>query len=127
MDAMHGSLVPLFVVSLTVLSTVLSRHGSKVVLDAGRKSIGVDFASPQLVGRTATPTFFAEEHAQLEASDGCVLKVGDLVHLVAGYAPTTVNLHDVAFGYRGDKIVKAYPLFPRGPGHRGFAQSLARS
>ena len=43
MDAFHGSLVPGFAVSLTVLTTVLARHGDTVIFDAGRKSIGIDF------------------------------------------------------------------------------------
>ena len=43
MDAFHGNLVPGFEVSLTVLTSVLARHGDTVIFDAGRKSIGIDF------------------------------------------------------------------------------------
>ena len=40
MDAFHAQLVPGFPAALTVLATVISRQGSRVVLDAGRKAIG---------------------------------------------------------------------------------------
>ncbi len=43
MDAFHGNLVPGFEVSLTVLTSVLARHGDTVIFDAGRKSVGIDF------------------------------------------------------------------------------------
>ena len=36
MDKFHGNLVPGFEVALTVLSTVVIRHGDTIVFDAGR-------------------------------------------------------------------------------------------
>ena len=50
MDAFHGSLIPGFPPALTVLATVVSRHGPRVVLDAGRKAVGADLMMPVAVG-----------------------------------------------------------------------------
>ena len=53
MDAFHGSLIPGFAVALTVLATVVSRHGPRVVVDAGRKAVGIDLMMPVAVGHEA--------------------------------------------------------------------------
>ena len=63
MDAFHGNLVPGFEVSLTVLTSVMARHGDTVIFDAGRKSIGIDFVSPPIQGYGYEARYYAEEHA----------------------------------------------------------------
>ena len=60
MDAFHGNLIPGFEVSLTTLTTVIARHGNTVILDAGRKSIGIDFVLPSLYGYDYVARSFAE-------------------------------------------------------------------
>src|SRR6185312_5695644 len=50
MDMFHGALVDHFEFALFVASTVVARHGNTVVLDAGRKSVGIDYASPRIAG-----------------------------------------------------------------------------
>jgi D-serine deaminase-like pyridoxal phosphate-dependent protein len=124
MDAMHGNLVPGFEVSLTVLSTVMARHGDTVILDAGRKSVGIDFVSPPIVNETWVARYFAEEHALFDTSSAYRADLGDHVQLIAGYAPTTINLHDVMFVHRSGVVSDIWPVFPRGPGHHGFQQLL---
>jgi D-serine deaminase-like pyridoxal phosphate-dependent protein len=124
MDAFHGNLVPDFEVSLTTLTTVIARHGNTVILDAGRKSIGIDFVLPPLHGYDYVARYFAEEHALFEVDDRFGADYGQKVRLVSGYAPTTVNLHDVIFVIRDDQVTGVWPVFPRGPGHCGFLSSL---
>ena len=126
MDAFHGNLVSGFEVSLTVLATVVARHGDTVILDAGRKSIGIDFALPPLFGHDYVARYFAEEHAMFDTDERFGADVGDRVRLISGYAPTTVNLHDVLFAVRGGEVAGVWPVFPRGPGHCGFLTSLQR-
>jgi D-serine deaminase-like pyridoxal phosphate-dependent protein len=125
MDAFHGSLVPGFAVSLTVLTSVLARHGDTVIFDAGRKSIGIDFVSPPLQGYDYQARYYAEEHALFDTGPGFPAVPGDRMRLVCGYAPTTVNLHDVIFAVAGDQVAEVWPVFPRGPGHCGFLGSLS--
>jgi D-serine deaminase-like pyridoxal phosphate-dependent protein len=127
MDAFHGNLVPGFEVSLTVLTSVMARHGDTIILDAGRKSIGIDFVLPPILGHDYVARYYAEEHALIDTDERFSADIGDRVRLVSGYAPTTVNLHDALFAVRDDQVVDVWPVFPRGPGHNGFLTSLERS
>jgi D-serine deaminase-like pyridoxal phosphate-dependent protein len=127
MDAFHGSLVPGFAVSLTVLTTVLARHGDTVIFDAGRKSVGIDFVLPPLQGYDYQARYYAEEHALFDTDPGFPAQAGDRARLICGYAPTTVNLHDVIFALEDDQVAEIWPVFPRGPGHAGFLTALRQA
>jgi len=127
MDAFHGSLVPGFAVSLTVLTTVLARHGDTVIFDAGRKSVGIDFVLPPIQGYDYQARYYAEEHALFDTDPGFPAQIGDRARLICGYAPTTVNLHDVIFVTDGDQVADVWPVFPRGPGHAGFLTALRQA
>jgi D-serine deaminase-like pyridoxal phosphate-dependent protein len=121
MDMFHGNLVPGFSRALTVLSGVLARHGSTIVLDAGRKAIGIDYVLPVMASYPFFQArFFAEEHALFDVDARCDLKLGDTVELVPGYAPTTVNLHDAYHVVEGGVVTDIWPVFPRGGGHLGM-------
>lgn len=127
MDAFHGNLVPGFEISLTVLSTVTARHENRIILDAGRKSVGIDFAPPKIKNSELVASFCAEEHAIFDVNSKDEFAVGDRVELISGYAPTTVNLHDVIFLIEDDKVVNLWPVFPRGPQDKGFLSVLQNS
>jgi D-serine deaminase-like pyridoxal phosphate-dependent protein len=116
MDRFHAPLVDQFEFALFVASTVVARHGRTVVLDAGRKSIGIDYASPRIAGIEMDARFFAEEHGSFDFPDSPPLDRGDRVELIPGYAPTTVNLYDVYHVVAGDEVVDVWPIIPRGPG-----------
>ena len=118
MDGMHGNLVPGgFSVAATVLGTVVSRQGNTIVLDSGRKSVGIDFVAPVIVGHeNVGARYFAEEHALFDFPGTSPFEVGDRVELVPGYAPTTVNLYDVYHVVERDVVTSIWPVSPRGPG-----------
>ena len=121
MDKFHGNLVPGFSSALTVLGTVMSRHGDTIILDSGRKSIGIDFVLPTMVTYPFYEArYFAEEHALFDVDDRCELALGDTVELIPGYAPTTVNLYDVYHVVEGGVVADIWPIIPRGPGHGGI-------
>jgi D-serine deaminase-like pyridoxal phosphate-dependent protein len=121
MDNFHGNLVPGFSRALTVLGTVVIRHGQTIVLDSGRKSIGIDFVLPSLVDYPFYKArFFAEEHALFDVDERCALKLGDATELTPGYAPTTVNLYDAYHVVENGVVVDIWPVYPRGPGHGGL-------
>jgi D-serine deaminase-like pyridoxal phosphate-dependent protein len=124
MDAFHGNLVPGFEVSLTVLTSVMARHGDTVIFDAGRKSVGIDFVSPPIQGYDYSARYYAEEHALFDTGPEFLADPGERKRLICGYAPTTVNLHDVMFAIHDDQVVDVWPVFPRGPGHCGFLGAL---
>jgi D-serine deaminase-like pyridoxal phosphate-dependent protein len=114
-DAFHRDLVPGFDPALTVVSTIISRSGSTAVLDAGRKSIGIDRTPPELVGTKGRirfehgEHFIHEEHIAIEL-DEPGLAVGDTVRLMPGYSPTTVNFYDCYFIAEGDVVIDVWPI-----------------
>ncbi len=118
MDAFHEQLVPgEFEVALTVLGTVISHQGNTVILDAGRKAVGVDFAIPPLASvKGGTVRAYAEEHCVIDFDGPSPLTVGDRAEVLPGYGPTTVNLHDVFFVIEDRVVTDIWPVNPRGPG-----------
>jgi len=117
MDNFHGNLVPGFSRALTVLGTVVIQHGNTIVLDSGRKSVGIDFVLPTMVDYPYYQArYFAEEHALFDVDERCHLKLGDTVELIPGYAPTTVNLYDAYHVVENGVVVDIWPILPRGPG-----------
>ncbi len=121
MDKFHGNLVTGFSTALTVLGTVVIQHANTIVLDSGRKSIGIDFVLPTMVDYPFYQArYFAEEHALFDVDERCQLKYGDTVELIPGYAPTTVNLYDAYHVVKNDIVVDIWPIIPRGPGHVGI-------
>jgi D-serine deaminase-like pyridoxal phosphate-dependent protein len=121
MDNFHGNLVPGFSRALTVLGTVVIQHGNTLVLDSGRKSVGIDFVLPTMVDYPCYQArYFAEEHALFDVDDRCRLKLGDTMELIPGYAPTTVNLYDAYHVVENGVVTDIWPIVPRGPGHGGI-------
>jgi len=115
-DATRRAIVPDFAVGLTVLATVVSRYGSTLVIDAGKKTVGVDFTLPRIVGGAATVRGTAEEHMICNAAADCPLRVGDLVEVIPGYCPTTINLHDVYHVVEKGVVRDIWPIVARGRG-----------
>jgi D-serine deaminase-like pyridoxal phosphate-dependent protein len=118
MDAMHGALVAGgFEVAMTVASSVISRQGNTVVLDCGRKTVGIDFVTPPLVSHPeGRVRYFAEEHCLVDFPGPVPLDLGDRTEVIAGYGPTTVNLYDVFHVVENDIVTDIWPVNPRGPG-----------
>jgi D-serine deaminase-like pyridoxal phosphate-dependent protein len=114
---MHGALVPGgFEVALTVAGSVISRQGNTVVLDCGRKCVGIDFVTPPLVSHPGEVRFYAEEHCLIDFDGPPPLDLGDVAEVMGGYGPTTVNLHDVFHVVEDGVVTDIWPVNPRGPG-----------
>ena len=118
-DAFHRNLAPGFDPALTILTTVISRHGNVAILDCGRKSIGIDRTLPEVVSGEGAimyahgEHFIHEEHTALELDAGSHLQVGDRVELMPGYSPTTVNYYDIYHVVRDDIVVDVWPVLGR--------------
>ena len=119
MDNFHGPMATDFEHALTVLATVISRPPERLILDAGNKSLGAPALST-IRGHNLTGMRFDEEHAIFIATPDHPLHVGDVVELVPGYAPGTVNWYDAYHVIEGDQVVDIWPVIPRGPGHGGL-------
>ena len=122
MDNFHGQMVGGFEHALTVQTTVVSRRPDRVIVDAGSKSVG-DGEISSIVGHPLPTVRFDEEHGIFDATGGSALKVGDVVSLVPGYSPSTVNWYDAFHVVEDDVVVDIWPVIPRGPGHHGLAEA----
>jgi D-serine deaminase-like pyridoxal phosphate-dependent protein len=116
MDSSRVAFLPDFEVGLTVLTTVVSRHQSTVVLDCGKKTVGVDFTPPRIVGETAKVRYVSEEHTVFDVDSECKLEVGQRVELIPSYCPTTINLHDFYYVVQDGVVIDIWPVLARGPG-----------
>jgi D-serine deaminase-like pyridoxal phosphate-dependent protein len=122
MDTSRTDLAPDFAVGLTVLTSIVSRHQTTLVLDCGKKTVGVDFASPRIVGEAAKVRYVSEEHTVFDVDLSCNLEVGQRVELIPSYCPTTINLHDVYYVVQDGVVIDLWPVLASGPGRgRGMA------
>jgi D-serine deaminase-like pyridoxal phosphate-dependent protein len=122
MDAFHGAMVGGFEHSVFVAATVISRRPDRVILDAGNKSMGAP-ALARIVGHDLVNHRFDEEHGIFVADAATGLRVGDVVELIPGYAPSTINWYDAFHVVEDDEVVDIWPVIPRGPGHHGLTAS----
>ncbi|HEV2034682.1 MAG TPA: alanine racemase [Candidatus Dormibacteraeota bacterium] len=119
MDNFHFPMAGDFEHALTVMATIISRPPDRVIVDAGNKSLGAP-ALTTMRGHDLTGMRFDEEHGIFVAKADYPLHVGDIVELVPGYAPGTVNWYDAYHVVEGDRVVDIWPVIPRGPGHGGL-------
>jgi D-serine deaminase-like pyridoxal phosphate-dependent protein len=119
MDNFHGAMIGDFDYALTVLTTVISRRPDRVIIDAGNKSMGAP-ALATIRGHDLEFMRSDEEHGIFVATPESGLRVGDVVELVPGYAPATVNWYDAYHVVEDGRVVDIWPVIPRGPGHGGL-------
>jgi D-serine deaminase-like pyridoxal phosphate-dependent protein len=119
MDNFHRHMAPEFDQALTVAATIISRPPGRLIVDVGSKSIGDPMGST-MRGSDRRIIRFDEEHGIL-ASDEHDPALGDVVQLVPGYAPSTVNWFDAYHVVRDGIVIDIWPVIPRGPGHHGLA------
>ena len=104
-------------VSLTLLATVTSRPTpTRIILDAGRKSMSADAATPRPLNVPAVAdVWLSAEHARLELqSPSETPRVGERVAFVLGYTDTTVHLHEEIVAVRGGRVEAVWKVAGRG-------------
>jgi D-serine deaminase-like pyridoxal phosphate-dependent protein len=97
----------------TIRGTVISRHPGRVVLDAGRRVVGVEYGPPVPVGFEAERIAMSDEHATIFMADP-LPEVGSQLALTPGQIRTTFNLHDDVWITRGGQVVDRWPISARG-------------
>lgn len=104
--------------SLTVLATVVSRNHSDIAtIDAGLKAFATDRSfGPDVIGIPgATYGFNGDEHGRLNLKDAARdVKLGEKVELIVPHCDPNVNLYDMMYVCRGDKVVEVWPVAARG-------------
>ena len=103
--------------ALTVLTTVTSRPTpTRVILDAGKKSMSMDAALPRPLGIPPVKSLrLSAEHAQIELeAPSDTPRIGDRVPLVVGYSDTTVHLHEEIVATRKGAVEAVWRVAARG-------------
>lgn len=96
-----------------IRGTVISRHPGRIVLDLGRRVVGVEYGPPVPVGFVANRIAISDEHATIQMADP-LPALGSQVDLAPGQIRTTFNLHDHVWISRGGQIVDRWPITARG-------------
>ncbi len=112
---MEPELLPLglpFRCAAAVRAAVISRHHGRVVLDAGRRVMGMEYGPPVLTGIDGHVVAVSDEHTTVEVPDAP--PIGATVDLVPGQIRTTFNLHDQVWLSRGGEVLEAVPVSARG-------------
>jgi D-serine deaminase-like pyridoxal phosphate-dependent protein len=91
---------------------VISRHADRMVVDVGRRVVGVEYGPPVPVGFTAEHIAVSDEHSTVTMHDPPAL--GSQVDFIPGQIRTTFNLHDHVWLERGDRIVDYWTVAARG-------------
>jgi D-serine deaminase-like pyridoxal phosphate-dependent protein len=100
----------LFENALTLLLTVISVKDRYAVGDAGLKSLSNDTGQSFSVDGTAKVARLSEEHCTLTGDGIANLKPGQRIEVVPSHGDTTLNMHDVYYGRRGDGIIDTWPI-----------------
>jgi 3-hydroxy-D-aspartate aldolase len=116
MDACYAPLSPKFQPALSIMATVMSRHGTEAVLDCGTKVVAIDLAPPLPKDSSIKVREVHEEHTLVDIAADHRLRFGDIVELTVGYCGGTVNLHDVYHVVERDRVVDIWPILARGDG-----------
>jgi D-serine deaminase-like pyridoxal phosphate-dependent protein len=96
-----------------IRGTVISRHPGRVVLDIGRRVVGMEYGPPVPIGFKATQIAMSDEHATLTMPDP-LPPLGSQLDLVPGQIRTTFNLHDEVWVSRGGRLIDRWPITARG-------------
>jgi D-serine deaminase-like pyridoxal phosphate-dependent protein len=99
--------------ALFVIATVISRSAGRVVLDAGRRTVGCDYGLPIALDPRAHTKSIGDEHVVLEWN-GDSPPLGTQVRLRPSQNRTTFNLYSHVWLMRDDHIVARLPIEARG-------------
>jgi D-serine deaminase-like pyridoxal phosphate-dependent protein len=103
--------------ALFILATVVSRPTrERVVVDAGRKTMNIEYSMPEAVGMPGIQLArLSAEHGILKINDPATdLKIGDKINFFVGYEDLTVFLHNRLYGVRKGKVEVIWDIPERG-------------
>ncbi len=101
-----------FEYALSMTATVISRSENRVVVDAGRKTIGCEYGLPAPLDEHAQAVSISDEHLIIEWTKTPPL-LGEQVRLRPSQVRTTFNLHDRVWLVRDDRIIDCLPVKSR--------------
>jgi D-serine deaminase-like pyridoxal phosphate-dependent protein len=95
--------------ALTLLATVVARHGEWAIIDAGMKSLTNEFGAPRGKDLPVKVARLSEEHGHVEAGS-LEIAPGAKIEIVPSHGDTTINLHSEYYVCRGDEVVAIWPI-----------------
>ncbi len=106
-----------FRLALTLVTTVVSRPApDRAIIDAGRKTMNMEVATPIVKGRDDIRIDrLSAEHGILKLEPSAQdLKIGDRLEFVPGYCDLTTVLHDQFYVLKDGRLNDIWPLTARG-------------
>ncbi len=106
-----------FATSLTVMATIVNNyHPGRLTTDSGSKAFTLNKPNPLVLGE---PDFNydagSDEYGTITFDkSNKSYKVGDKLEIIAPHCDPIVNLYDVIYGTRNDKVVSVIPVLARG-------------
>jgi len=97
----------------SIRGTVISRHDDHMVVDVGRRVVGIEYGPPVPIGFAAENIAMSDEHATVRMSEP-IPPVGAEVDFIPGQIRTTFNLHDHVWVTSGGSIVDFWKVAARG-------------
>jgi D-serine deaminase-like pyridoxal phosphate-dependent protein len=111
MDVRYGSIDLPFENALFCATTVISRRGPDAgVLNAGLKSLSVEYGMPRPVTPGLGVISLSDEHARLTVKPDVKLAIGDTVLLIPAHIDPAINLHDAMIVSTGGSNHEIWPI-----------------
>jgi D-serine deaminase-like pyridoxal phosphate-dependent protein len=112
-----GEIFTDFAPSLTVLATVVNTYfQNRITTDAGSKSLTLNKPDPIVIGEPGFRyTAGSDEYGAIQyETANKTYKVGDKLELIIPHCDPVVNLYDVFYGVRNDRVEAVWPVTARG-------------
>jgi len=107
-----------FASSLTVVATVLNnRFPGRLTTDAGAKALTLNMPRAGVIGEpTADYNAGSDEFGVItfKGEPSRSYKIGDRLELIVPHCDPVVNLYDVMYGIRNDRVAQVLPVTARG-------------
>jgi len=103
--------------AITVVTTVVSRSAGLAIVDGGYKAFATDRPfTPRAVGlEGVTYAWAGDEHGRVDLSQAeRDIKLGDRIEFIPPHIDPTVNLFDLIYALRGDRVEAVWPIAARG-------------
>ena len=115
MDSSYDKLDLPFELALFCRATVISRNGTRAVVDAGLKALSAEYGLPRAVDGALDVVGLADEHATLRVDAGSPLAVGEAILLIPAHVDPTVNLHGALHAVGEDGSAQRWAIDARRP------------
>ena len=119
MDVLYRNSGAPFENALRCRATIISRPTpGRAICDAGAKSLSGDGGPAEIENRAGVVYLRgSDEHGHIAVDPAALdreLRVGEVITLLPSHICTTINLHDVLVGVRGDVVESILPVEARG-------------